>query len=214
MRCPYCHYEKTHVIDTSHDRRGGTRRRRVCEACGQRYTSYERPILATPLLIKKDGTREEFSREKLLGGIRVACAKRPISAADIERMAGEIEAELQRMGQEEVKSRIVGDMVIGKLKELDLVAYVRYAIVYLRLDDLLSIRSEIDRLLTNNPSHLPALTGQAARKYRLSGRIRVYLTPKALPRRALPFASVYGRRPGLGNGQARKSFGHTSVSSQ
>ena len=148
MRCPYCHYEKTHVIDTSHDRRGGTRRRRVCAACGQRYTSYERPILATPLLIKKDGSREEFSREKLLGGIRVACAKRPISAADIERMAGEIEAELQRMGQEEVKSRIVGDLVIGKLKELDLVAYVRYAIVYLRLDDLTAIRGEIDRLLT------------------------------------------------------------------
>ena len=120
----------------------------MCEACDQRFTSYERPILATPLLIKKDGTREEFSREKLLGGIRVACAKRPISAADIERMAGEIEAELQRMGQEEVKSRIVGDMVIRKLKELDLVAYVRYAIVYLRLDDLTSIRGEIDRLLT------------------------------------------------------------------
>ena len=120
----------------------------MCESCDQRFTSYERPILATPLLIKKDGTREEFSREKLLGGIRVACAKRPISAADIERMAGEIEAELQRMGQEEVKSRIVGDMVIRKLKELDLVAYVRYAIVYLRLDDLTSIRGEIDRLLT------------------------------------------------------------------
>jgi transcriptional repressor NrdR len=99
-------------------------------------------------LIKKDGTREEFSRDKLLGGIRVACAKRPISAADIDRMAGEIESELQRMGQEEVKSRIVGDLVIGKLKELDLVAYVRYAIVYLRLDDLSSIREEIDHLLT------------------------------------------------------------------
>ncbi|HEY1409227.1 MAG TPA: transcriptional regulator NrdR [Promineifilum sp.] len=149
MRCPYCQYEKTHVIDTSHDRRGGTRRRRVCGSCGQRYTSYERPILATPLLIKKDGTREEFSRDKLLGGIRVACAKRPISAADIERIAGEIESELQRMGQEEVKSRIVGDLVIGKLKELDLVAYVRYAIVYLRLDDLSSIREEIDQLLTD-----------------------------------------------------------------
>ncbi|HNS39869.1 MAG: transcriptional regulator NrdR [Anaerolineae bacterium] len=152
MRCPYCQYEKTQVIDTSHDRRGGTRRRRVCAACGQRFTSYERPILATPLLIKKDGTREEFSREKLLGGLRVACAKRPISAADIERIAGEIESELQRMGQEEVKSRIVGDLVIGKLKELDLVAYVRYAIVYLRLDDLTSIRGEIDRLLTEQPT--------------------------------------------------------------
>ena len=151
MRCPYCGYETPHVIHTPPARRGGTRRRRVCESCDQRFTSYERPILATPLLIKKDGTREEFSREKLLGGIRVACAKRPISAADIERMAGEIEAELQRMGQEEVKSRIVGDMVIRKLKELDLVAYVRYAIVYLRLDDLTSIRGEIDRLLTEQP---------------------------------------------------------------
>lgn len=151
MRCPYCQHEKTHVIDTSHDRRGGTRRRRVCEVCTQRFTSYERPILATPMLIKKDGSREEFSREKLLSGIKVACAKRPISAADIERMAGEIEAELQRMGLEEVRSRVVGDLVIGKLKEIDLVAYVRYAIVYLRLDDLTSIRGEIDRLLTESP---------------------------------------------------------------
>ena len=150
MRCPYCNYEKTHVIDTSHDRRGGTRRRRVCTHCDQRFTSYERPILATPMLIKKDGTREEFSRDKLLSGIRVACAKRPISAADIERIAGEIEAELQRMGQEEVRSRIVGDLTINKLKELDLVAYIRYAIVYLRLDDLPEIRSEIDRLLTDH----------------------------------------------------------------
>lgn len=150
MRCPYCQHEKTHVIDTSHDRRGGTRRRRLCEVCGQRFTSYERPILATPMLIKKDGSREEFSREKLLSGIKVACAKRPISANDIERIAGEIEAELQRMGQEEVRSRVVGDLVIAKLKELDLVAYVRYAIVYLRLDDLSSIRSEIDRLLTES----------------------------------------------------------------
>jgi transcriptional repressor NrdR len=102
------------------------------------------------MLIKKDGTREEFSRDKLLSGIRVACAKRPISAADIERIAGEIEAELQRMGQEEVRSRIVGDLTINKLKELDLVAYIRYAIVYLRLDDLPEIRSEIDRLLTDH----------------------------------------------------------------
>lgn len=149
MRCPYCNYEKTHVIDTSHDRRGGTRRRRVCTNCDQRFTSYERPILATPMLIKKDGTREEFSRDKLLVGLRVACAKRPISAADTERIAGEIEAELQRMGQEEVRSRVVGDLTIRKLKELDLVAYIRYAIVYLKLDDLPEIRREIDRLLTD-----------------------------------------------------------------
>ncbi len=147
MQCPYCYAEKTRVIDTSHDTRGGTRRRRVCDNCDERFTSYERAILATPLLVKQDGTREEFSREKLLAGIRVACAKRPVSAADIERIAGEIEADLQRLGKAEVDSRQVGDQVIARLKELDKVAYIRYAIVYLKLDDLESIRTEIDRLL-------------------------------------------------------------------
>ncbi|HEX6387670.1 MAG TPA: transcriptional regulator NrdR [Anaerolineae bacterium] len=147
MKCPYCDHPKTRVIDTSHDARGGTRRRRVCENCGQRFSSYERPVLATPLLIKQDNTREEFSREKLMGGIRVACAKRPVAAADIERIAGEIEAELQQTGKAEISSRFVGDRVIKKLKDLDEVAYIRYAIVYLGLDDLESIREEIDRLL-------------------------------------------------------------------
>ena len=146
MKCPYCDHTKTRVIDTSHDGRGGTRRRRVCDKCRQRFSSYERPILATPLLVKRDGTREEFSREKLLAGLKVACAKRPISAADIDRIVGEVEAELQMLGKSEVKSRVIGDKVILKLKELDEVAYIRFAIVYLRLDDLESIRNEIDRL--------------------------------------------------------------------
>ncbi|MGW8317860.1 MAG: transcriptional regulator NrdR, partial [Candidatus Promineifilaceae bacterium] len=127
--------------------RGGIRRRRVCTKCGERFSTYERAILATPLLVKRDGTREEFSRDKLMAGIRVACAKRPVAAVDIERMVGEIEAELQQMGKAEVPSRLVGDRVISHLKQLDEVAYVRYAIVYLRLDDLESIRSEIDQLL-------------------------------------------------------------------
>jgi len=99
------------------------------------------------MLVKRDGIREEFSRDKLLAGIRVACAKRPVAAVDIERMVGEIEAELQQMGKSEVPSRLVGDRVIRQLKELDEVAYIRYAIVYLRLDDLDSIREEIDQLL-------------------------------------------------------------------
>ncbi|MBK8985106.1 MAG: transcriptional repressor NrdR [Chloroflexi bacterium] len=147
MKCPYCNNDKTRVIDTSHDNRGGTRRRRVCDVCGQRYSSYERPILATPLLVKRDGTREEFSRDKVLAGVRVACAKRRVAAADIENLAGEVEAELQQLGRAEVPSRLVGDKIIVKLKELDKVAYIRYAIVYLGLDDLESIRTEIDRLL-------------------------------------------------------------------
>ena len=147
MRCPYCKSDRSRVVDTTHDTRGGVRRRRECVNCKQRFSTYERPILATPLIVKQDGTREEFDRDKLIRGIRIACAKRPVSAADIERLVGEIEATLQSMGRAEVSSRVVGDMVITGLKELDEIAYVRYAIVYLRLDDLESIRSEIDRLL-------------------------------------------------------------------
>jgi transcriptional repressor NrdR len=147
MRCPYCQNEESRVLDTSHDSRGGVRRRRECERCSQRFSTYERPILATPLIIKQDGTREEFDREKVGRGIRIACAKRPVSAADIEHLIGEIESSLQRMGRAEVQSRVVGDMVINGLKELDLIAYIRYAIVYLHMDDLHEIRKEIDHLL-------------------------------------------------------------------
>lgn len=147
MRCPYCQYEESRVLDTTRDSRGGVRRRRECEKCRQRFSTYERPILATPLVIKRDGTREEFDREKLMRGIRIACAKRPVSAAEIDRLVGEIEASLQQMGRSEVASRVIGDMVINGLKEMDLLAYIRYAIVYLRLTDLHAIRKEIDRLL-------------------------------------------------------------------
>jgi transcriptional repressor NrdR len=103
--------------------------------------------LATPLVTKEDGTRENFDREKLTGGIRIACAKRPVSAADIDRLVGEIESTLQAMGKAEVSSRVIGDMVISGLKELDHIAYIRYAIVYLGLDDLRAIRNEINRIL-------------------------------------------------------------------
>jgi transcriptional repressor NrdR len=147
MRCPYCQNDDSKVIDTTHDSHGGIRRRRECLKCGQRFSSYERPILATPLIVKQDGTREEFDRGKLERGIRIACAKRPVSAADIERLLGQVEAALQRLGKSEISSRVVGDLVIKGLKELDQIAYIRYAIVYLRLDDLHALRNEIDRLL-------------------------------------------------------------------
>ena len=147
MRCPYCQNADSKVLDTSHDSHGGIRRRRECLKCGQRFSSYERPILATPLLVKQDGAREEFDREKLARGVRIACAKRPVSAADIERMIGQVESDLQKMGKAEVSSRVVGDLVINRLKSMDQIAYIRYAIVYLRLDDLHALRNEIDRLL-------------------------------------------------------------------
>ncbi|HLC35298.1 MAG TPA: transcriptional regulator NrdR [Anaerolineales bacterium] len=147
MRCPYCGTEDTKVVDTTHDVRGGVRRRRECLKCRQRFSTYERAVLSSPLVVKQDGTREEFDREKLAHGLRIACAKRPVSAADIDRLVGEVEASVQQLGKAEVSSRVVGDMVIAGLKELDHIAYIRYAIVYLRLDDLRSIRDEINRLL-------------------------------------------------------------------
>ncbi|MCH7480359.1 MAG: transcriptional repressor NrdR [Chloroflexi bacterium] len=150
MICPHCHdneKEGTKVIDTTHDARGGIRRRRECKHCGQRFSTYERPILSAPLIIKEDGTREEFDREKLLRSIRVAVVKRPVSAADIDRLAGEIESRLQGLGKAEVSSKVVGDIVMVGLKELDQIAYIRFALVYLGLDDVHAIRREIDQLI-------------------------------------------------------------------
>ena len=147
MRCPHCESENTHVIDTTHDARGGIRRRRECETCKQRFSTYERAILSTPLIIKKDNSREEFDREKLLTGIRLACSKRPVPAEEIERLAGEVEAGLQQLNKIEIPSRVIGDMVIRGLKDLDHVAYIRYAIVYLPLGNLKDIQKEINQLL-------------------------------------------------------------------
>lgn len=147
MRCPYCDSWDSKVIDTTHDAKGGVRRRRECEKCAKRFSTYERAIHAAPLIIKQDGSREEFEREKLLRGLRIACAKRPVSAADIDRLVGEIETQLEKLGKSEVSSRTVGDLVIAGLKQLDHIAYIRYAIVYLNLGDLRAIRDEIDHLL-------------------------------------------------------------------
>lgn len=138
---------QTRVVDTTHDAKGGIRRRRECMACGERFSTYERAILTTPLVVKADGTREEFDGEKLRRGIRIACAKRPVSASEIDRIVGEIEATLQAMGKAEISSRVIGDMVMAGLRDLDKVAYIRYAIVYLGLDDLQDVQREMDRLL-------------------------------------------------------------------
>jgi len=147
MRCPYCQNVDSKVLDTTHDARGGVRRRRECMHCHRRFSTYERTILATPLIVKRDGTREEFDREKLSHGIRIACAKRPVPAEEIEKLVQDIETSLLNYGNSEVSSRFVGDMVIAGLKALDHIAYIRYGIVYLRMNDLRAIRDEIDRLL-------------------------------------------------------------------
>ena len=153
MLCPLCSQnekEGTRVIDTTHDARGGIRRRRECKKCKQRFTTYERAILSHPLIIKEDNSREDFDREKLLRGIKLACVKRPVSAAKIDRLAGEIESVLQEMGKAEVSSRVVGDLVMAGLKDLDEIAYIRFALVYLGLKDLEAVKEEIEGLMVKN----------------------------------------------------------------
>ena len=147
MRCPHCKSENTKVIDTTHDSKGGIRRRRECEDCNKRFSTYERAILSTPLIIKKDNMREEFDRNKLMRGIRIACTKRPVPAAEMERLAGEVESKLQKMSNLEIPSRVIGDLVINGLHDLDKIAYIRYATVYLPLNSLNDILDEINRLL-------------------------------------------------------------------
>ncbi len=112
----------------------------------------ERPLLALRV-VKRDGRREAFDREKLLRGIRIACAKRPVATEAIEGLVDRIEARLERMGRAEVDARVIGDLVIEGLKELDKVAYIRYAIVYLGLEDLEAVRAEIDRLLQESENN-------------------------------------------------------------
>lgn len=146
MRCPYCGSELTRVIDTGRSPQG-IRRRRECSSCGERFSTLERPILDTPLLVKRDGRREEFNREKLLAGLRIACARRPVSADDLERLVDRVENYIRQLGKTEISSRVVGDKAIEELKALDPVSYIRYAIVYLGLEDLEAVRAEIDRLL-------------------------------------------------------------------
>jgi transcriptional repressor NrdR len=149
MNCPYCSGIKTRVIDTSRDARG-VRRRRECQSCGERFNTVERAILTTPMVVKADGRREEFDREKLLAGIRVACAKRPVATEAVEGLVDRVESELRAIGRAEVDANIIGDIVIEELKELDRVAYIRFAIVYLGLEDLDAVRSEIDRLMSQS----------------------------------------------------------------
>lgn len=184
MQCPYCGDDDLKVLDTT-DIKEGIRRRRECQVCGRRFTTYERAVSMTPMIIKANGDREEFDPEKLKRGIWNACAKRPIPAAEIERLAAHIETSLQATGRPEVSSRVVGDFVIAGLKELDPIAYIRYAIVYMGLDNLLSVRSEIDKLLTeqqgypsgSKPAPRPGKTRRKPGKQSLESNVIVLERP-------------------------------------
>ncbi|MDD2472222.1 MAG: transcriptional regulator NrdR [Dehalococcoidales bacterium] len=145
MKCPYCDYPDSRVID-SRESSEGIRRRRQCINCNQRFTTYERlqPVLL--YVVKKDQRREEFSKEKLLSGLRKACEKRPLPVVRIEQMADEIETELMALGRAEVPSSIIGDMVMEKLKKLDKIAYIRFASVYRDFTDIDALKSELETL--------------------------------------------------------------------
>lgn len=148
MKCPYCESDNTRVIDTAHETTGpGIRRRRECNDCGKRFSTLERAILDTPMVVKSDGRREPFDRAKLMSSIRMACAKRPIASASLDSLVNQIEAKIQQTGKAEVSTKVIGDLVIGGLKTIDQVAYIRFATVYMGLDDLESVRREIDRIL-------------------------------------------------------------------
>ncbi len=148
MRCPSCQHEETRVVDSRSTGEGFViRRRRECARCGFRFTTYERLELTLPQVIKKDGRREPFSREKLIVGIRKACHKRPVSEEDIENFVSQLERELFESGEKEVPSRIIGERVMEKLREWDEVAYVRFASVYREFQDVNEFISHVEQLL-------------------------------------------------------------------
>lgn len=145
MKCPHCGHDAHRVIDTR-STGDAIRRRRQCEQCGQRFTTYEH-VAANLLVIKSDGRREPFDRQKILSGIQIAATKRPITREAMEAMVDQITEALQAVGRTEVPSKLIGSMVLDQLAHVDQVAYIRFASVYLDINDLNELRNEIDRLM-------------------------------------------------------------------
>lgn len=148
MKCPFCGCEETKVIDSrAVDENNSIRRRRQCEKCENRFTTYERLEVITIAVIKKDGTRETFDRNKLYDGIAKSCNKRPISMKTIDTIVDEIESKILNSLDREVESSFIGEMVMEKLKEIDEVAYVRFASVYKHFKDIDTFIDELSKLL-------------------------------------------------------------------
>jgi transcriptional repressor NrdR len=148
MRCPRCEATGTRVIDSRDLENGSTiRRRRECEACGHRFTTYERPEGARLIVVKRDGSREEFEREKLRAGLLKALQKRPVTLDRVEAALDEIESNLRGRGDAEVPSTEVGRLATEALRDLDQLAYIRFASVYHAYDDIETLQREVDRLI-------------------------------------------------------------------
>ncbi|CAI8159520.1 MAG: Transcriptional repressor NrdR [Cellvibrionales bacterium UBA7375] len=151
MFCPFCNADDTKVIDSRLVANGGqVRRRRECGACGERFTTYELAELVMPRVIKTDGTRQSFDEDKLRAGLQRALEKRPVSIEQIEVAISEIKHFLQVTGEREIPSKIIGEEVMRQLRELDAVAYVRFASVYRSFQDISEFQAELNRLNEDN----------------------------------------------------------------
>ena len=158
MRCPHCGARETRVVDSRDlDDSATIRRRRECTACTTRFTTYERIEAARLVVVKRDGSRQEFDREKLASGLRKALTRRPVADNAAERAADEIEAELRSQGATEVDSSLVGTLAMEKLRELDQIAYIRFASVYQSFDDLEDLKREVDSLFAERGDETIAL---------------------------------------------------------
>ena len=147
MNCPFCNHPHSGVIESrTMENRQVVRRRRYCKKCNKRFTTHERIELTPLVVIKKDKRREPFNRDKIKKGILRACEKRPISMLQVEQIVDEIEEKLKQSSDNEIKTQIIGQMVINRLKRLDEVAYVRFASVYRHFEDVRSFLKEIDRI--------------------------------------------------------------------
>ena len=147
MKCPYCNYEETQVIDTREtENLEATRRRRECLKCNKRFTTYERVEEADIVVVKKDGKRERFERKKLMGGILKACEKRNIPLEKIVKLVDDVESDLRKRDSVEVESKVIGEIAMKKLKALDKVAYIRFASVYREFEDLERFGEELEKL--------------------------------------------------------------------
>ncbi|HWQ79149.1 MAG TPA: transcriptional regulator NrdR [Anaerovoracaceae bacterium] len=148
MRCPFCENLDTRVIDSRPTEEGhAIRRRRECDSCNKRFTTYEKVEEMNFMVIKKDGSREAFDRNKVMNGIIKACEKRPVPIADIEKIVDDIERGLNNMMEKEVESKLIGEVIMEHLKNLDEVAYVRFASVYRQFKDVNTFIAEIEKLL-------------------------------------------------------------------
>jgi transcriptional repressor NrdR len=148
MKCPYCAHLGDKVVDSRESREGEViRRRRECLGCGKRFTSYERIDEIPYMVVKKDGTRERFERQKLVAGLLKACEKRPVTVASLEAIADRVESTLQERAEKEITTNEIGSFVMEELKKLDKVAYVRFASVYRHFRDIGEFMSELKDLL-------------------------------------------------------------------